>query len=210
MLMKNLRLWPLWSLMALLAACTPKGLPKATTVNDYREDLAQHRVQYPYSPETFEGNPQTITISLPADTTGFELSITQRLHKVLDTKPVRYVAPISTGTFDGYRIQIYRGRSREEAERAKASSYRIFPKMSAYMTYSAPNYRVKVGDFLEQTEYIKYYNRLKQEFPTAMIVPDKVQIVVVNDPNKQKKTTEEKKKSEEEEEYEEYEEFDKP
>lgn len=76
----------------------------------------------------------------------------------------------------GYRIQIYLGKDREEALRARETSYKMFPKMTPYMTYSRPSFRVKVGDFMDISEMKEYYPSLKKKFPTALIVPDMVTV----------------------------------
>jgi hypothetical protein len=49
------------------------------------------------------------------------------------------------------------------------------------MEYSAPTYRVRVGDFLEIYEYQPILKRLKREFPTAVAVPALIEIIVVGD-----------------------------
>ncbi|MEO1654271.1 MAG: hypothetical protein AAFU64_12060, partial [Bacteroidota bacterium] len=57
---------------------------------------------------------------------------------------------------------------RELASKARQRCYDLFAsKLTPYMTYSAPTYRVRVGDFLEPHEYAPYLKILKAEFPKA-------------------------------------------
>ncbi|TAF64462.1 MAG: SPOR domain-containing protein [Cytophagales bacterium] len=166
-------------LLFFLASCTPKGLPK--TSQDLKEDLSVYRPSYSYQKEVYEGAPVVVRVAMPIDTTAQKYDVTDRLTSYLDREIPKYIARVERKTIMGYRIQIYRGKSREEAERAKRICYQLFPKINIYTQYSSPNYRVKVGDFIETTEYIPIYNRLKREFPATLVVPDMITITIMND-----------------------------
>jgi hypothetical protein len=56
----------------------------------------------------------------------------------------------------------------------------MYPNLTAYMEYSAPTYRVRVGDFLDQSEYQSVLRRFKRTFPTAISVPAIITIIVDN------------------------------
>jgi LysM repeat protein len=76
----------------------------------------------------------------------------------------------------GYRIQLYVGNSRDEANAAKAYLYQNFPELNAYMSFTQPTYRLKVGDFMSKIDAERYHVSMKQEYSASMIVPDKIDI----------------------------------
>ncbi|MBK9192387.1 MAG: SPOR domain-containing protein [Crocinitomicaceae bacterium] len=82
---------------------------------------------------------------------------------------------------DGYRVLIFFDMSKTTAEQQKAYFMTMYTEHKAYIDYMAPNYRVRVGNFRTQLEA----ERLKQElialFPTAIVVPDKIQLPVISE-----------------------------
>lgn len=89
-------------------------------------------------------------------------------------KPV-YKGLIHSGR--GFRIQIYSGNDRRQAIQAKARFMRIYPQMRTYLSYSAPQFRVKAGDFQSRNEAYQVARTLTTLFKPIMIVPD---VIVVN------------------------------
>ncbi|MEM6262434.1 MAG: SPOR domain-containing protein [Bacteroidota bacterium] len=79
-------------------------------------------------------------------------------------------------TTEGYRIQIFAGSSRENAQKIKGEFLALFPGYSNYLLYISPTYRVRVGDFLSKGDAQMFNSRLKQYFPGAFVVKDEVKI----------------------------------
>lgn len=52
----------------------------------------------------------------------------------------------------GYRIQVINTQNRDEANNVKAEMLRRFPEHKAYLLYKAPNFKVRVGNFLTQKD----------------------------------------------------------
>lgn len=77
----------------------------------------------------------------------------------------------------GYRVQIYNGNDRNQATRIKVDFMRRYPGTRTYMTYVAPQFRVKVGDFKSRGEASKLQSQVSGLYTPTMIVPD---IIVVN------------------------------
>ena len=174
--MKKLSTLGFFALLIGLASCkTTQNLPQ--TKNDLKEDLKTERVKYSYNIEKFDGQGIVIDVPLGMDSTDFKFYITEALNALLDN-PIPKKFGIHREEYEGFRIQIYRGRSKAQAVKARRRSYEIFPHLRPYMEYRSPTYRVKVGDFLERYEYVKVFKRLKREFPSAMIVPSIVTITV--------------------------------
>lgn len=74
----------------------------------------------------------------------------------------------------GYRIQIFFGPERKDAynEQAKFKSY--YPELNTYISYTRPNYRVKIGDFRTRSEAQKVMNELRSTFPTLFIFSERI------------------------------------
>ncbi|MVM39949.1 SPOR domain-containing protein [Spirosoma sp. HMF3257] len=101
------------------------------------------------------------------------LHINRRLDLVLDTiatrnRTIRY-AP-------GFRIQVYVGTQRQEADAAKLLISQNFPELSPYLSYNQPTYKLKVGDFMHRLDAERYYNSIRRLMASAQLQPDKVDI----------------------------------
>jgi len=174
--MKKLSTLGFFALLIGLVSCkSTQNLPQ--TKSDLKENLKTERVKYSYDIEKFDGEGIVINIPMGMDSTDFKFYITEALNALLDN-PIPKKFGIHREEYEGYRIQIYRGRSKNQAVKARRRSYEIFPHLRPYMEYRSPTYRVKVGDFLERYEYVKVFKRLKREFPSAMIVPSIVTVTV--------------------------------
>jgi hypothetical protein len=44
------------------------------------------------------------------------------------------------------------------------------------LTFQQPVYKVKVGDFLNRMDAERYFASIKETYPSALILPDKVEI----------------------------------
>ncbi len=75
----------------------------------------------------------------------------------------------------GYRILVYSGMDRDEANRAKGNLYQLLPNADIYTVYKQPNYRVKMGDYSDRLEA---YRVLKLDvariYPNAIVIQDNV------------------------------------
>jgi len=69
----------------------------------------------------------------------------------------------------GYRVQVFFGTNRKEAYNEQARFKSIYPELNTYLSYTQPNYRVKVGDFRTRAEAQKLMTELRPVFPTLFI-----------------------------------------
>lgn len=76
---------------------------------------------------------------------------------------------------DGYRVQIYFG-DRNTAQEKRGAFVRSNPEMGAYLSYLAPNFRLRVGDFRSRLEAEKFKKAIAQSFPGCYIVKDKIEL----------------------------------
>jgi hypothetical protein len=160
------------------ASCAPKVAPSTSraTASVFSEDLSAYRPRYTPAapPATTSARPVTPEKRpVPVASTDQPLHVTRRLDMVLDTLAMRnkYVKHAR-----GYRIQLYVGNSRQEADEVKIYVYQTFPELNVYMSYSAPTYRLRAGDFINRLDVERYFEALKAQYPNAMIQNDKVEI----------------------------------
>lgn len=141
----------------------------------------------PYQRVIYEGETKKIEAILNNDSTLVWQDNTAELNKALDYIPKELPPPeVEKKRIVGWRIMIYRGRDRDEALAAKRKSYEIFPKHKVYYQYKTPSYKVKVGDFQNSDEYKGVLRRLKREFAEAVVVPDIINLVIINKKQEEK------------------------
>nr|WP_294900782.1 SPOR domain-containing protein [uncultured Pedobacter sp.] len=74
----------------------------------------------------------------------------------------------------GYRVQVFFGNDRKEAYSEQARFNALYPEYSTYISYTQPNYRVKVGDFRTKAEAQKLITELRPQFPTLFIFNERI------------------------------------
>jgi hypothetical protein len=157
-----------------VSGCAKKNVPGAA--EKYEKNLKTLRPHYTYVEPVIEKTKEPEKKApAPYRPTRQEepLYITKRLEAVLDTmaeqnKNIRYIT--------GFRVQLYVGNLRQEADAAKAYIYQLFPELNPYISYSQPTYRVKAGDFMYRTDAEDYLAQIRQQYPAAVILPDRVEI----------------------------------
>ncbi|WP_229213948.1 SPOR domain-containing protein [Dyadobacter psychrotolerans] len=177
MLLKNKFLY--WTLnLALLGGVF--GCSKKAAVNssgsDYREDLSAVRPRFESVEKTTEKTPEAKKQPVvPTAKPGNDkpLYVNKKLEAALDSlskqnKSIRYIS--------GYRIQLYVGNVRQEADGAKSFIYQAFPDLTPYVSYSQPTYRVKAGDFMYRSDAEQYLEQIKEQYSSAVILADRVEI----------------------------------
>ncbi|MEO0312275.1 MAG: hypothetical protein RIQ89_1932 [Bacteroidota bacterium] len=74
----------------------------------------------------------------------------------------------------GFRVQLYFGVNRPKASELRMLFQTKFPDISSYITYEAPYFKVRVGDFTTRLEATGCLNIVQKEFTNCFIVPDQV------------------------------------
>ena len=74
----------------------------------------------------------------------------------------------------GYRVQIYTGSNRAEAFKAQTRFQESYPDTRTYISYSEPNFKVRVGDFRTRLEASKMVRDVKAWFPLTFIISEKI------------------------------------
>lgn len=74
----------------------------------------------------------------------------------------------------GFRVQVFLG-SREQAEELRRNFLAKHPEVPAYLSYLAPNFRVRVGDLRDRVAAERLREQLRSEFPGLYVVADEIQ-----------------------------------
>lgn len=153
---------------------TTSQYPSKKNEKTYEEDLSIYRPKFKSANElnTQSSDSQSIQSSKPAISDA-PLHVNKKLDAILDTIAMRNKSVKFT---NGFRIQIYVGNDRKAADDAKIYTYQKYPEIFPYLSYQQPIYKVKIGDFLNRMDAERYYSDIKDSYPSAMILPDKVEI----------------------------------
>lgn len=79
------------------------------------------------------------------------------------------------GLQDGYRVQIFFGKRKEAIEK-KAEFLESYPELPTYISYLAPNFRLRVGDFRNRIEGEKLKEEIDSDYPGCYLVKDKIEM----------------------------------
>ena len=161
----------LYSVIAGLISCgTSTSMSSSSSKNAYVEDLSVHRIDY----ETIEETPVKENINeIPIQG---NISTESEVTAEIDAK-LEQIAESNKGKqISGFTVQVYTGNSREAANHSKDLVYRLIPDARPQIQYVQPNYKVKVGKFIDRLEAHKTYTTLRKEFPSAMIIPERFTI----------------------------------
>ncbi len=75
-----------------------------------------------------------------------------------------------TANTRGYRIQIYSGSSRAEADDIRLRFMTAHSAVPCYIQFLSPYYKVRVGDYLSDQEANKELKTIKRAYPMSFVV----------------------------------------
>lgn len=84
---------------------------------------------------------------------------------------------------DGYRIQIFEESGNKSSTRAREvmAEFSVkYPDIPVYLTWQAPNFKVRVGDFGTRMSAEGFLNKIKRNYPIAWVIKDKIKYPVIN------------------------------
>jgi hypothetical protein len=154
-------------------ACTAAKSQKTSATPDsgsVNEDLSKTRPKY--TPSNANQEVAKPDYKAPEPTA----DATQKVNEKIDS--IR-VFNESIKTAEGYRILIYNGNSSEASRDVRLQANELLPNIRTYIEWRAPSFKVKVGDFLDKLEAYYVLSELQKTFPSAILVPDKVNLRTV-------------------------------
>lgn len=113
-----------------------------------------------------------------------ETAVRQMVGRRLSGDKVEKNADQSFLKVDGFRAQVFSGndqrKSKDEAAQKEKLIKELFPDVPTYVIYTAPFWRLRVGDFSSREEALQMQRQLMGAFPTfakeMYIVKDEVKI----------------------------------
>ena len=81
------------------------------------------------------------------------------------------------GKQKGYRVQIFfdsGNNSKQQAINVQNEFASRYPKVSSYVLFKEPNFRVRVGDFRTRTEARGFQQRIIEQYPQSFVVRDNI------------------------------------
>jgi hypothetical protein len=83
----------------------------------------------------------------------------------------------------GFRIQIFFDSGNNSKTRGQ-TVYETFsaryPDIVAYLTFKAPNYKVRVGDFRSRLDAVRFLQEILPDYPGAYVISDQICLPKVN------------------------------
>ena len=76
---------------------------------------------------------------------------------------------------EGFRVEIFFSsalNAKEQALNKKKEFLSKYPDYDVHVKFTAPNFRVRVGDFRTKNEALKLHKQIEKDYPGAFIVPD--------------------------------------
>lgn len=84
----------------------------------------------------------------------------------------------SNGQYRGYRLQLLSTRSRNDAYSLKATLLQQFPDQKAYVLFQSPNFKVRLGNFMEKKDAVDFKKQMGKFSQNAYIVEDAVEFTM--------------------------------
>ncbi len=78
---------------------------------------------------------------------------------------------------DGFRVQLYfesGNNSKARTMNIRDQFLRRYPQIGAYVIYSSPYYRLRVGDFRTEIEAERFLQQIIRRYPAAYVVSTKI------------------------------------
>jgi len=76
----------------------------------------------------------------------------------------------SGGHYKGFRIQVLSSSNRDNAQKIKTDLMNKFPDHKSYILFQSPNFKVRIGNFLNREEAEKLRKQLNKFFPQGVYV----------------------------------------
>lgn len=113
-----------------------------------------------------------------------EPAIKQMVGRYLSSNDIERNNNLTYLKMQGFRAQVFSGnnqrKSKEEAIRKEKMIKELYPDLPTYVTYTAPFWKLRVGDFRSREEAYALIRDLKETFPSfakeMYIVKDEVKI----------------------------------
>ena len=86
------------------------------------------------------------------------------------------IPPALNVQINGYRLQLFFDSEKSKIDQMRVQFAKSYPKVETYVTYSAPNYFLRVGDFRTQLDADRLKADVNATYPTCFVVQEKVNL----------------------------------
>lgn len=79
---------------------------------------------------------------------------------------------------EGYRVMIFfesGNNSKDSALKVIERFHEEYPEIPAYLSYSSPYYRVRVGNFRIRMDGERFLNQIKRKYPNAWVIESSIE-----------------------------------
>lgn len=76
----------------------------------------------------------------------------------------------SNGLYKGYRLQLLNSTNRNQAFKLKSDLMQLYPDQKAYVSFQAPYFKVRFGNFLKREEAEKMRKILQKTYTAGVFV----------------------------------------
>ena len=97
--------------------------------------------------------------------------------EISDLLKQQYDQNRKTGTFSGFRLQLYFGsgvQARAHAEKIRSDFNALHPDIRVYLSFKSPDFIVRAGDFRTKSDALKVLKSLTAGYSNAFIVSDEI------------------------------------
>ena len=146
---------------------------KSTSAQDgkYSEDLSALRPKVEELPAN-AATPDQVKRD-PKASVEAKFTVNKQLDAVLDSIDQ---INLNARFVEGFTIQVYSGKNREEALNVKKQLTLSAPNLTTEVQYEQPNFKVKSGKYFTRLGAQKDFEQIKKYFPTAIVVPGQIVI----------------------------------
>ncbi len=78
----------------------------------------------------------------------------------------------SSGQYKGFRVQVVSTSNREQAFKTKSDLLSRYPDQKTYVLFQAPNFKVRIGNFLKRSDAEKFRTQINKVYPTGVFIVD--------------------------------------
>lgn len=91
-------------------------------------------------------------------------------------KQSEIVPPATEVQVSGFRLQLFFDSDRGKIDEVRAEFGKNFPEVATFVTFNAPNYFLRVGNFRSSLEAEKLKAEVKEDYPMAFVVKEKINL----------------------------------
>jgi hypothetical protein len=86
------------------------------------------------------------------------------------------IPPATTPQITGYRIQLIFDSNKKLIDDSRTKIVASYPKIDTYITFNAPHFGLKIGDFRTKQDAERVRDVLLRDFPTSLVIKETINL----------------------------------